>query len=91
MFMFRDQNAGRSHNIKMDNSAFEREELFIYLGKPLTHQNSIYEEIKSSLKSRNAGYHSLQNILSSSFLFRNIKIKIYRTIILPVVLYGYET
>ena len=75
----------------MDNSTFEREELFIYLGKPLTHQNSIHEEIKSSLKSRNAGYHSVQTILSSSFLSKNIKIKIYRTIILPVVLYGYET
>ena len=34
-------------------------------------------------------YHSLQNILSSSLL--NLKIKIYRNIILPVVLYGCET
>ena len=36
-------------------------------------------------------YHSVQNILSSNFLSKNIKIKIYRTIILPVVLYGFET
>ena len=35
-------------------------------------------------------YHSLQNILSSSLLSKNLKIKLYRTIILPV-LYGYET
>jgi hypothetical protein len=33
----------------------------------------------------------VQNILSSSFLFKNIKIKLYRIIILPVVLYGCET
>ena len=48
-------------------------------------------EIKSRLKSGNACYHSVQNILSSSLLSKNIKIKIRRTVILPVVLYGCET
>jgi len=43
------------------------------------------------LKSGNACYHSVQNLLSSSLLSRNLKIKIHRTIILPVVLYGCET
>ena len=38
-----------------------------------------------------ACYHSVQNLLSSSLLSKNVKIKIYRTIILPVVLYGCET
>ena len=42
-------------------------------------------------KSGNACYHSVQNLLSSSLLSKNLKIKIYRTIILPVVLYGCET
>ena len=37
------------------------------------------------------GEYSVQNILSSSLLSKNLKIKIYRTIILPVVLYGCET
>jgi hypothetical protein len=63
----------------------------IYLGTTLTNQNSIHEEIKSRLKSGNACYHSLQNLLSSSLLSKNVKIKIYRTIILPVVLYGCES
>ena len=36
-------------------------------------------------------YHSVQNILSSSLLSKNINIKMYRTIILPVVLCGCET
>ena len=62
-----------------------------YLGTTLANQNSIQEEIKSRLKSGNACYHSVQNILSSRLLSRNLKIKIYRTIILPVVLYGCET
>ena len=43
------------------------------------------------MKSGNACYHSAQNLLSSSLLSKNLKIKIYRTIILPVVLYGCET
>ena len=66
-------------------------EEFKCLGTTLTNQNSILEEIKSRLKSGNACYHSVQNLLSSSLLSKNLKIKIYRTIILPVVLYGCET
>src|SRR5215468_1396865 len=49
------------------------------------------EEIKSRLKSGNACYHSVQNLLSSRLLSKNTKIKVYRTIILPVILYGCET
>jgi hypothetical protein len=49
------------------------------------------EEIKRRLNSGNACYHSVQNLLSSRLLSKNIKIRIYRTIILPVVLYGCET
>jgi hypothetical protein len=55
------------------------------------HKNSIQEEMKSRLNSGNACYHSVQNILSSRLLSKNLKIKIYRTIILPAVLYGCET
>ena len=77
--------------MKVDNSSIERLEEFKYLGTTLTNQNSIQKEIKSRLKSGNACYHSVQNLLSSSLLSKNLKIKIYRTIILPVVLYGCET
>ena len=62
-----------------------------YLGTNLTYQNSIQEEIKSSLKSRNGCYHLVQNFLFSSLLSKNIKITIYRTILLHDVLYGCET
>ena len=54
MVMFRDQNAGRSHSIQIDNSPIERVEEFKYLGATLTNQNSIQEESKSRLKSGNA-------------------------------------
>jgi hypothetical protein len=91
MVMSRDQTAGRSHSMKTDNSSTERVEEFKYLGTTLTDQNSIQEEIKSRLKLGNACYHLVQNLLSSSLLSKNLKIKIYTTIILPVVLYGCET
>ena len=91
MVMSRDQNAGRIHNINTDNSSFERVEEFKYLGTTLTYQNSIREEIKSRLKLGNVCYYSVQNVLSFSLLSKNVKIKIYRTTILPLVLYGYGT
>jgi len=86
--MSRDQNAGRIHILRIDNSTFERVEDFKYLGTTSTNQNSIAEEIKSRLISRSACCHSVQNLLSSWLLSKNLKIKIYRNIILPVVLYG---
>ena len=49
------------------------------------------EEIKSGQKSRNSCYHSVQNLLSFSLLSKNLNIKMYRTIMLPVALYGCET
>ena len=61
------------------------------MGTALTNPNYIQEEIKSTLKLGNACYYSVQNLLSSSLLPKNLKIKIYRTIILLVVLYGCET
>ena len=68
MVMFRDQNAGRIHSVRIGNSTFEKVEEFKYLGTTLTNQNSIAEEIKSRLKSGNACYHLVQNLLSSRLL-----------------------
>jgi hypothetical protein len=64
---------------------------FKYLGTTLTDQNCMHEEINSRLNSGNACYHSVQSLLSSRLLSRNIKVKMYKTIILPVVLSGCET
>ena len=86
--MSRDQNAGRSRYIKTDSSSFERGEQLKYLGTILTYQNSIQNEIKSRLMSGNACYYSIHNLLSSSFLSKNIMIKIYRTIIFLLFFMG---
>ena len=76
--------------MKIHNSSFERVKELKYLGKNLTYKNYIEGEIRSRLKSGNACYNSVQNFMSPSFLSKNTKIKMYRTIILPVVFYGCE-
>jgi len=60
-------------------------------GNNLNKSKFYSEEIKSRLKSVNACYHFMQNLLSSGLLSKNLMIKIHRTVILPVVLYGCET
>ena len=79
MVMSLDRNAGRGHIVKIDNISIERVEEFKYLGTMLTDQSSIQEEIKSRLKLGNACHCSVQNLLSSRLLSKNLKIKIYRT------------
>jgi hypothetical protein len=66
-------------------------EQFKYLATAPTNPNPIHEEFNSRLKSGNACYYSVQDFLSSSLLSKSVNTKIYRTIILPVVLYGYKT
>ena len=91
MLLSRDRNAGRGHRVKIDNSSIERLEESKYLVTKLTDQNFIQEEINNRLKLENTCYYSVQKLLSSRLLSKNLKIKIYRTIIFPVVLCGYET
>jgi hypothetical protein len=62
-----------------------------YLGTTVTNQNLIQDEIKMRLNSGKACYHSVQNLLSFRLLSENLNIRIYKTIILPVVLYGRKT
>ena len=63
-------------------------EEFKCLGRALTDQNSLQEEINSSLKSRNARYHLVQSCLSSSFISKNKNIMRYRNTILSVLFMG---
>jgi hypothetical protein len=91
MLVSHHQNVGRNQDIKIANRSFGNVTQFKYLGTTVTNQNLIQEDIKRRLNSGNACYHSVQNLLSSRLLSRNLKIRIYKTIILPVVLHGCET
>jgi hypothetical protein len=89
--MSRSQKVGKKRSIKIASRSFEVVAKFKYLGTTPTDQNHLHEEIKSRQNSGNAYYHSVQSLLSSRLLSRKLKVKIYKTIILPVVLYGCQT
>jgi hypothetical protein len=91
MIMSCHPNSGQNQNIRIANESFENVAKFKYLVMTLTNQNDIHDEIKSRLNSGNACYYSIQNLSSSCLISKNLKIKIYKTVILPVVLYGCET
>jgi hypothetical protein len=91
MLMSHCKKAGEKYRIKIVNRSFDGVAQVKYLGTTLTDQNCMNEEIKSRLNSANACYHSVQSLLSSRLLSRNVKVKIYKTIILPAVLYACET
>jgi hypothetical protein len=85
-----EKHAGQNHGIKIGNKSFESVEHFKYLWTTLTNQIPLMKKIKSRLKAGNACFYSVQNLLSSSLLYINVKTKIHRTVILPI-LYGCET
>ena len=66
-------------------------EQFKYWGTTSTYQNSIHEEIKSRLKSGNACHHLVQNLSSFRLPSKNTNTEIYRTMSLPVLLFGRKT
>jgi hypothetical protein len=91
MLMSRSQKVGQKRSLKIANRSFEDVSKLKYLGTTPTDQNHMQEEIKSRLNLGNGRYHSVQSLLSSRPLSRKLKVKIYKTIILPVVLYGCGT
>jgi hypothetical protein len=91
MLPSRHENAGQHYDIKIGNRYFENVAQFRYLGTTITNQNLIQEEIKRRLNPGNACYHSVQKPLSSRLLSKNLNIRIYKTILLPVVLYVCKT
>jgi hypothetical protein len=82
MLLSRHQNVSRNQDIRIANRSFGNLSRFKYLGTTVTNRNLIREEIKRRLNSGNACYHSFQNLLSSRLLSKNLKIRIYKTIIL---------
>ncbi|KAJ4449632.1 hypothetical protein ANN_01036 [Periplaneta americana] len=86
MIMSHNQNTVRNENIKIGNLSFGKMEKFKYLGATVTNINDTREEIKRRINMGNVCYYSVEKLLSSS-----LKVRIYKTVILPVVLYGCKT
>jgi hypothetical protein len=79
------QNAGQKHSIKIANRSFEDVAKFKYLGTTLTDQNFMHVEIKSRVNLGNACYHLVQSLVFY-LLSRSVKVKIYKTVILSLIL-----
>ena len=60
------------------------------MGIMVTNSNDIHEEIKCRINMGNTCYYSLEKILLSHLLSKKLKVNTYKTIILPVVVYGCE-
>jgi hypothetical protein len=88
MIMPHHPNSGQNQNMRTANKLFDKVAKFKYMGTTLTNQNDIHDESKSRLNSGNVFYYSVQNLLSSHLISKNLKIKIYKTVILPVVTFG---
>jgi hypothetical protein len=80
VFLAGQQITGQNDSMKVRDKSFE-------LVATPTNQNYIREEIKKRFKSRNACHRTVHNLLSSSLRFRNIKIKIFKAIIFPNVVW----
>jgi hypothetical protein len=85
--MFLEEDFGKNRNTKKGNKSFESK--FKYL-KKIINRNCLHEKLSSRLNSGNIFYHLVHNYFSK-FPIKNFNFKVYRTIILPVVLYGCET
>jgi hypothetical protein len=85
-------NSGQNQKIRRANELFEKVAKFKYLGMSLMNKNDIHDGIKRRLNSREC---LLLFSPKSFFVFlshiKKLKIKIYKTVILPLVLYGCET
>jgi hypothetical protein len=80
MLISRSQKIGQNRSIKIANKFLEDVAKFKYLGTTLKDLNCMHEEIKSRLNSGSACYHSIQCLLSSRLLSRNVKVKIHKPV-----------
>ena len=77
----RNQGLMVNEHITIGSHSYEKVEIFKYLVSLVTNLNSIREEIKCRLKAGNSCYYSVQTLLSSRLLSKNLKIKIHKTML----------
>ena len=90
-YMVMSRNQHPQNKIKIENYSFEIQNKFIYLGTSLTSNNDISADIETRIASANRAYFALRPILKSQIVHRNTKLRIYKSLIRPIVTYGAET
>jgi hypothetical protein len=78
-------------DIILNGQTFEEVDNFKYLEASITSQNEVEADIKGKIAAGNRCYRSFSKILGTRYISKNTKIRIYKTIIRPVVLHGSET
>jgi folylpolyglutamate synthase/dihydropteroate synthase len=91
MLVSRHQNADQNRDVKVADRFFQNVAQFKCLGMTVTNENLIQDEIKKRQISGNACYHSVQKLSSSRLLSKNVRVTLYKTVILHNVLYGCQT
>lgn len=87
----KNRNGGLEQYIKIEELKFKRVSQFKYLGSMITEDNDIKTEVSTRIQLANRGYYGLEKVLKSKALFKALKIKMYMTLLRPIVLYGSET
>ncbi|KAI5737941.1 hypothetical protein M8J77_000982 [Diaphorina citri] len=80
-----------STTVTINNHRFERVTDFKYLGANINENNRIEPEVNNRMNNANRSLYSMNKMLTSKKISKNAKIKMYTTIIQPVLLYGSET
>jgi hypothetical protein len=87
----RNRNGGREQYIKIEELKFKRVSQFKYLGTMMTEDKDIKTEVSTRIQLANREYYGLEKVLKSKSLSKALKIKMYMTLLRPIVLYDSET
>ena len=77
--------------LRINGHSFEKVKEFKYLGTIINDKNILRAEIGNRIKMANKCFFGLKRQLRSNLINRKTKLKLYKTLILPVLLYGSET
>ena len=76
--------------LRIGDYNFEQVQNFSYLGSQINTINSVTNEIKTRILSRNRCYYAYQNLMKSRIIGRQLKLRAYKVLIRPIVTYGCE-
>jgi hypothetical protein len=85
------RNYGLEQHIELEGHTFRRVSPFKYLGSIITQDNELKIEVSSRIQLANKGYYGLEKVLKSRTISKNLKIRMYMTLLQSIVMYGYET